>query len=224
LVAFDHFSASWTEKSTLTNINFRATGNDLVAIVGPVGSGKTSLLMGVLGELLPSHGALAVDGEISYASQEAWILSDTIRNNITFGRRYEPAWYQAVVKACQFVPDLALFEAGDETEVGERGVTLSGGQKARLNLCRAVYRNGDVFLLDDPLSALDAKVGRRLFEDCICGLLKNKLRLLVTHQLQFIKDADLVVVLRKDGTISSVGRWGVPAWQCQRGRLPETQK
>eukprot|EP00730_Choanoeca_flexa_P003771 TRINITY_DN11495_c0_g1_i5.p1 TRINITY_DN11495_c0_g1~~TRINITY_DN11495_c0_g1_i5.p1 ORF type:complete len:925 (+),score=222.82 TRINITY_DN11495_c0_g1_i5:170-2776(+) len=200
-------SAAWLDKPTLRNINLEARPGELVAVVGPVGAGKTSLLMAILGELLPSAGSVTVEGTVGYSSQEAWIMSDTIRNNITFGSDYDEKWYQNVVDACQFTPDLALFDAGSETEVGERGLTLSGGQRARLSLCRAVYSKADLYLLDDPLSAVDSKVGRALFEGCIRGVLKDKLVVLVTHQLQFLKDADCVVVLNADGSIDSKGTY-----------------
>eukprot|EP00045_Choanoeca_perplexa_P017109 m.242188 g.242188 ORF g.242188 m.242188 type:complete len:1449 (-) comp17453_c0_seq21:1230-5576(-) len=202
-----NMSAAWLDKPTLRNINLRAKAGSLVTVVGPVGAGKSSLLMAMLGELLPSSGTVTMEGPVGYASQEAWIMSDTIQNNITFGSKWDPEWYQQVVTACQFGPDLALFDAGSSTQVGEKGLTLSGGQRARLSLCRAVYSKADIYLLDDPLSAVDSKVGRALFEQCLRGLLKDKLVVLVTHQLQFLKDADCIMVLSTDGSVDSQGTY-----------------
>lgn len=207
-ISFNNFNASWTDTTpTLNGIDFCAHGNELICVVGAVGSGKSSLLMSILGELYPSTGSATISGTIGYASQEAWILSDTIKDNITFGRQFDTEWYEKTIDACALRADLALFEHGDKTEVGERGVTLSGGQKARLSLCRAVYSNSDIYLLDDPLSAVDAKVGRKLFADCINGILKDKLRILVTHQLQFLREADRIIVLDSNGQIDSLGTY-----------------
>eukprot|EP00767_Chilomastix_cuspidata_P006740 gnl/Chilomastix_cuspidata/720.p1 GENE.gnl/Chilomastix_cuspidata/720~~gnl/Chilomastix_cuspidata/720.p1 ORF type:complete len:1567 (-),score=246.90 gnl/Chilomastix_cuspidata/720:33-4403(-) len=143
-------------------------------------------------------------GRIAFCAQSAWILNSTIRENITFGLPYNPVFYQQVVSACCLLPDFAQFTAGDMTEVGERGITLSGGQKHRIALARAVYSDADIFLLDDPLSAVDAHVGRRIFEDVICGILKNKTIFLVTHQTQYLPNTDKVILL-EDGEIRMMG-------------------
>lgn len=120
-----------------------------------------------------------------------------MRNNILFGQAYDKEWYNKVVKVCALERDFQQFPQGDRTLVGDRGVSLSGGQKARINLARAVYRQADIYVLDDPLSAVDTHVGRNLFEECICKHLRRKTRILVTHQLQYLKKAHLIIVLNK---------------------------
>eukprot|EP00049_Salpingoeca_infusionum_P018959 m.359497 g.359497 ORF g.359497 m.359497 type:complete len:1421 (-) comp18596_c0_seq1:107-4369(-) len=206
---FNNVTASWKldpeRRSTLSNIDFEAKNGELITIVGPVGAGKSSLLQCALGELLPSSGSVEVLGRVGYSSQEGWILNDTFKNNLLFGHEYNPLWFNTVLRACNLERDITLFQGGVETEIGERGVTLSGGQKARLSLARAVYGKPDIVLLDDPLSAVDAKVGRSLFADCVCGLLKDTTRLLVTHQLQFLKASDRIIVMNRDGTIQAIG-------------------
>ncbi|EGD79314.1 ABC transporter [Salpingoeca rosetta] len=156
-------------------------------------------------ELLPSKGSAGVRGRVSYASQEPWILATTVRENILFGAADDPARRAAVIRACALERDLQLLPGGEQALIGERGVTLSGGQKARVSLARAVYRQADVYLLDDPLSAVDAKVGRVLFEECICGLLAGKTRVLATHQVHHLAKADLVVVLDANGRVAAQG-------------------
>ncbi|TNN61497.1 Multidrug resistance-associated protein 4 [Liparis tanakae] len=165
---------------------------------------ESSLLSAILGELPPNAGILEVKGQLTYAAQQPWVFPGTIRSNILFGRELDPQKYERVLQACALKRDLELLPDGDLTLIGDRGATLSGGQRARVNLARAVYQDADIYLLDDPLSAVDAEVGRHLFEKCICGLLKNKLRILVTHQLQYLKSADQIVVL-KEGHIAARG-------------------
>ncbi|EGD79317.1 ABC transporter [Salpingoeca rosetta] len=191
--------------NTLTDVTLDIKPGMLVGVVGPVGSGKTTLLMGMLRELLPSKGSAGVRGRVSYASQEPWILATTVRENILFGAADDPARRAAVIRACALERDLQLLPGGEQALIGERGVTLSGGQKARVSLARAVYRQADVYLLDDPLSAVDAKVGRVLFEECICGLLAGKTRVLATHQVHHLAKADLVVVLDANGRVAAQG-------------------
>lgn len=134
-------------------------------------------------------------GTISYASQEAWLFASSVRNNILFGQPYYKEKYNKVVKACALQRDFELFPFGDKTNVGERGVSLSGGQRARINLARAVYRDADIYLFDDPLSAVDPHVAKHLVEKCILQHLHNKTRILVTHQIQFLNHADFILVL-----------------------------
>lgn len=150
-----------------------------------------------MAELAVSSGKISVGRTISYASQEPWLFSASVRNNILFGKSYEPSWYKKVVAVCSLKADFQQLPQGDRTMVGDRGVALSGGQKARINLARAIYRHAGIYMLDDPLSAVDTHVGRKLFDDCICKHLKNKTRILVTHQLQYLKNADLIVVMNK---------------------------
>lgn len=185
---------------TLQNISFSVKMGQLLTVIGPVGSGKSSLLNTVLGELPQDKGVVKVTGNLTYASQQPWVYPGTIRSNILFGKELDPQRYEKVLKACALKKDMELLPEGDLTLVGDRGATLSGGQKARVNLARAVYQDADIYLLDDPLSAVDAEVGRHLFDHCICGILKKKPRILVTHQLQYLKAADHILVL-KEGNI-----------------------
>lgn len=149
-------------------------------------------------------GTAAVHGRIAYAPQSAWILTDTVRNNILLGAPFDAARYDAVVRACALDVDIANFPDGDATEIGERGVTLSGGQRARLSLARALYTEADVYLLDDPLSAVDTRVARILFEQAIRGFLRGKAVLLVTHHVAFARQADRLIVV-EDGRITGDG-------------------
>ncbi|KAM9835950.1 ATP-binding cassette sub-family C member 4-like [Aulostomus maculatus] len=191
---------------SLQNISLVLNTNQLLAVIGPVGAGKSSLLSSILGELPPHKGVLKVKGQLTYAAQQPWVFPGTIRSNILFGKELNPQKYERVLRACALKRDLELLPDGDLTLIGDRGATLSGGQKARVNLARAVYQDADIYLLDDPLSAVDAEVGRHLFEQCICGLLKNKLRILVTHQLQYLKTADQIAVL-KEGHLLAKGTY-----------------
>ncbi|PSN41132.1 Multidrug resistance-associated protein 4 [Blattella germanica] len=202
-------SAKWLPNyiaDTLSSINLQVKPGKLCAVIGPVGSGKSSLLQAVLGELPLSNGSLSVGGDIAYSSQEPWLFVGTVRQNILFGLPFNAERYKEVIRVCALKRDLELFPHGDKTIVGERGVSLSGGQRARINLARAVYRSADVYLLDDPLSAVDTHVGKHLFEDCISSFLTNKTRILVTHQLQYLRDADHIVILN-NGKIENQGTY-----------------
>ncbi|XP_034032269.1 multidrug resistance-associated protein 4-like isoform X2 [Thalassophryne amazonica] len=191
---------------TLQNISMNVHSPQLVAVIGPVGAGKSSLLNAILGELHQSDGSVRVSGQLTYASQQPWVYPGTIRSNILFGKELNAHKYEKVLKACALKRDLELLSEGDLTVIGDRGATLSGGQKARVNLARAVYQDADIYLLDDPLSAVDAEVGRHLFQKCICGLLKNKPRIVVTHQLHYLKAVDQIVVL-KEGRMVAKGTY-----------------
>ncbi|XP_072240755.1 ATP-binding cassette sub-family C member 4-like [Leuresthes tenuis] len=187
---------------SLQSISFTLNSNQLLAVIGPVGAGKSSLLSSILGELPSEKGVLKVKGQLTYAAQQPWVFPGTIRSNILFGKELDPRKYERVIRACALRRDLELLPDGDQTLIGDRGATLSGGQKARVNLARAVYQDADIYLLDDPLSAVDAEVGRHLFEQCICGLLRNKPRILVTHQLQYLQTADQILVLKEGHTVA----------------------
>uniref|UniRef100_A0A3B4YWW6 Cystic fibrosis transmembrane conductance regulator n=1 Tax=Seriola lalandi dorsalis TaxID=1841481 RepID=A0A3B4YWW6_SERLL len=189
---------------SLQNISLSLNSNQLLAVIGPVGAGKSSLLSSILGELPNEKGMLKVKGQLTYAAQQPWVFPGTIRSNILFGKELNPQKYERVIRACALKRDLELLPDGDLTLIGDRGATLSGGQKARVNLARAVYQDADIYLLDDPLSAVDAEVGRHLFEQCICGLLKNKPRILVTHQLQYLKAANQILVLKEAEPVQTV--------------------
>ncbi|KAJ8933698.1 hypothetical protein NQ314_013864 [Rhamnusium bicolor] len=164
----------------------------------------SSIFQVLLGELPPTTGRVYLGGEISYSSQEPWVFASSVRSNIIFGQSYDKSLYNKIINVCALEKDFEQFPQGDRTMVGERGVSLSGGQRARINLARAIYRQADVYLLDDPLSAVDTHVGKHLFEECIIKHLKGKTRILVTHQLQYLKKADQIVVI-SEGKIEAQG-------------------
>lgn len=200
-VSINNVTAKWDQASnqaTLSNITAHVEPGKLLAVIGPVGAGKSSLLMSVLGEIPLEDGSVKVDGKISYVSQQPWVFSASLRQNIVFGNSYNANRYNKILKACALNKDIDTMPDGDSTLIGDRGVSLSGGQRARISLARALYMDADIYLLDDPLSAVDASVGRHLFERVVQGVLKNKPRILVTHQLQFLKEADEILIL-KDG-------------------------
>uniref|UniRef100_A0A668RD33 Multidrug resistance-associated protein 4 n=1 Tax=Oreochromis aureus TaxID=47969 RepID=A0A668RD33_OREAU len=200
MVKIQDLICSWNktlESPTLQNVSFAVRSEQLLAVIGPVGAGKSSLLSAILGELSQESGVIKVKGELTYTSQQPWILPGTIRSNILFGKELNFKKYDRVLRACALKRDMDLLPGGDLAIVGDRGANLSGGQKARVSLARSVYQDADIYLLDDPLSAVDAEVGRHLFEECICGLLRKKPRILVTHQLQYLKAADQIVVLKE---------------------------
>lgn len=186
------------ERGSLKDVDLKVKEGELVAVVGPVGSGKSSLVSAILGELHLAGGEVAVKGRVAYVSQTAWIPNDSLKNVVLFGNAFEEKRYRQVIKDCGLARDIEILEAGDETEIGERAVNLSGGQKQRLNLARAVYDNADIYLLDDPLSALDSDVGARVFRECVRGSLGGKTRLLITHQLNVLPEVDRVVIMTKD--------------------------
>ncbi|XP_069701973.1 probable multidrug resistance-associated protein lethal(2)03659 isoform X2 [Periplaneta americana] len=200
-------TAKWAEdlpENTLSNITFELRPGELLAIIGPVGSGKTSLLHAILKELPLTNGSIIVGGSLSYASQEPWLFTGSVRQNILFGQSMNRKRYKEVVRVCALEQDFQMLPYGDKTIVGERGVTLSGGQRARINLARAVYKEADIYLLDDPLSAVDTHVGRHLFEDCLCDFLHSKSIVLVTHQLQYLHTARNIVILN-NGAVEAIG-------------------
>ncbi|KAK1170047.1 multidrug resistance-associated protein 4-like [Acipenser oxyrinchus oxyrinchus] len=192
---------------TLQNVSFTVNPGQLLAVIGAVGAGKSSLLSAILGELPQDQGDIKVKGKLTFAAQQPWVFSGTLRSNILFGLEYNPQKYEQVIRACALKKDIDILPDGDMTVIGDRGATLSGGQKSRVNLARAVYQDTDIYLLDDPLSAVDAEVGRHLFEKCICGVLRNKPRILVTHQLQYLQAADQILVL-KEGHMVAKGTYG----------------
>ncbi|KAL0850163.1 hypothetical protein ABMA28_012038 [Loxostege sticticalis] len=201
-------SASWQPDPivyTLRNISLTIPPGEFIGVAGLVGSGKSSLLQLLLGELPPSQGSVSLGGaRVSYASQEPWLFVATVRQNILFGLPYDPVRYKKVVTACALLRDFEQLPNGDSTLVGERGASLSGGQRARIGLARACYREADIYLLDDPLSAVDTHVGKELVARCVMGLLRHATRVLVTHQLHHLKAADRVIILR-NGEIETSG-------------------
>lgn len=199
-----YFAWEDTQKTPiLSDINLNIRRASLVTIVGTVGSGKSSLLGALLGEMVKISGTAKTFGSIAYVSQTAWIQNATIEDNILFGSDKDQVRYQKVLHACGLEPDLASMDYGDQTEIGEKGINLSGGQKQRIQLARAVYQNCDIYLLDDVFSAVDAHTGSHLFKECILGLLKEKTILLVTHQVEFLTGADLVVVMKEGKMVQS---------------------
>ncbi|XP_039617337.1 cystic fibrosis transmembrane conductance regulator [Polypterus senegalus] len=179
----------------LKNINLVLEKGKMLAVAGSTGSGKSSMLMMIMGELQPSKGDIKHSGRISYSPQIAWIMPGTIKDNILFGLSYDEYRYSSVIKACQLEEDFALLPDKDKTALGEGGVTLSGGQRARISLARAVYKDADLYLIDSPFSHLDIVTEKEIFERCLCKLMAHKTRILVTSKLEHLKKADKVLLL-----------------------------
>uniref|UniRef100_A0A671T6J6 ATP-binding cassette, sub-family C (CFTR/MRP), member 2 n=1 Tax=Sinocyclocheilus anshuiensis TaxID=1608454 RepID=A0A671T6J6_9TELE len=192
----------------LKNVSLDIKPGRLVAVVGAVGSGKTSLISALLGELHSLKGRINIKGSVAFVPQQAWIQNATLKDNVLFGSDVNEERYRSVVEGCALGPDLDLLPGRDQTEIGEKGINLSGGQKQRVSLARAVYSSADVYFLDDPLSAVDSHVGKHLFERVIGpkGLLKDKTRILVTHGISFLPYVDEIVVL-VNGVVSEVGSY-----------------
>ena len=188
---------------SIQNININIGRRELIAIIGSVGSGKSSLLAALAGDMRKVSGEVTIGASRAFCPQYAWIQNATVRENIIFGKPYDKVRYDRVVDACALRQDFDMLPDGDRTEIGERGITLSGGQKQRLNIARAVYFESDIILLDDPLSAVDAHVGRHIMDNAILGLLKDKCRVLATHQLHVLRRCSRVVWMQ-DGSIAAV--------------------
>ena len=193
----------------LANVSFVAHKGDLSCVVGRVGSGKSSFLQAILGDIWKIQGEISVHGGIAYVAQSPWVMNATVKENITFGHRWDPYFYERTISACAFADDLKTLPDGDQTEVGERGISLSGGQKARLTLARAVYARADIYLLDDCLSAVDQHVGRHLINNVFGskGLLASKTRILATNSIPVLREADFITLIR-DGRILEKGTYG----------------
>lgn len=187
----------------INHIDLEIGRNELVAVIGSVGSGKSSLLGALAGDMRRTAGNVTFGSNRAFCPQYAWIQNATVKQNIVFGKEYDRKWYNKVIDACALRPDLEMLPSGDMTEIGERGITVSGGQKQRLNIARAIYFDADIILMDDPLSAVDAHVGRHIMDNAICGLLKDKCRVLATHQLHVLHRADRIVWM-KEGSIHKV--------------------
>lgn len=200
---------SWDDedgKKALKNINLEINKGELTAIVGTVGSGKSSLLASILGEMHKMTGKVRVCGTTAYVAQTSWIQNGTIQENILFGLPMDRERYREAIRVCCLEKDLEMMEYGDQTEIGERGINLSGGQKQRIQLARAVYQDCDIYLLDDVFSAVDAHTGSEIFKECVRRALRGKTILLVTHQVDFLHNVDLIVVMR-DGNIVQSGKY-----------------
>nr|XP_025851487.1 multidrug resistance-associated protein 1-like [Vulpes vulpes] len=209
-IGFTNASFSWDKTGipVLKNLNIKIPEGALVAVVGQVGSGKSSVLSAILGEMEKLTGVVQRKGSVAYVAQQAWIQNCSLQENILFGSIMQQQFYERVLEACALLPDLEQFPNGDQTEIGERGVNISGGQKHRVSLARAVYSGADIYLLDDPLSAVDVQIGKQLFEKVIgsSGILKHKTRILVTHNLTLLPQMDLIVVM-ESGRIAQMGTY-----------------
>ncbi|XKL66878.1 hypothetical protein PGB90_010298 [Kerria lacca] len=192
----------------LNNINVKISSGKLVAVVGPVGCGKSSLISAFLGEMYKQSGFVNTNGSIAYVPQQAWIQNATVKDNITFGKVVNQSIYRQAVEACALKMDLEILPAGDQTEIGEKGINLSGEQKQRISLARAVCFDADIYFLDDPLSAVDSHVGKHIFDYVIGpnGLLRKKTRIFVTHNITYLPQVDFIIVL-KNGSISESGTY-----------------
>ncbi|XP_027481055.2 canalicular multispecific organic anion transporter 2 isoform X7 [Zalophus californianus] len=193
---------------TLHSLDIQVPKGALVAVVGPVGCGKSSLVSALLGEMEKLEGTVCVKGSVAYVPQQAWIQNCTLQENVLFGRALDPTRYQRALEACAMLADLEMLPGGDQTEIGEKGINLSGGQRQRVSLARAVYSEADLFLLDDPLSAVDSHVAKHIFDRVIGpeGVLAGKTRVLVTHSISFLPQVDFIIVLA-DGQVSEVGSY-----------------
>lgn len=203
-------SFAWTkdEEPVLRDLDVQIPKGALVAIVGQVGSGKSSFLSALLGDMERIDGTVNVQGSVAYVAQQAWIQNATVRDNIIFQKKMERDRYNRTLEQCALQSDLNILPGGDLTEIGEKGINLSGGQKQRVSLARAVYNDADIYLLDDPLSAVDSHVGKHIFDQVIGpkGVLKDKTRLLVTHGISYLPQVDRVIVLR-DGRVEEQGTY-----------------
>lgn len=207
-IATKNLNLGWSlNEPCLFNLNIEIKKGKLIAIVGKVGSGKSSLLSGFLGEMHKlNYGQLHLNGRTAYVAQQAWIQNETARENILFGKEYDEKFYNKIIQACSLVVDFNIMPGADSTEIGEKGINLSGGQKQRISLARAVYSDLDIYLLDDPLSAVDAHVGKSMFDQVIGpnGILKDKTRVFATNSLSFLPQCDGIIML-ENGTVSESG-------------------
>lgn len=195
-------------RNCLEDINFTVRKGELSCVVGRVGAGKSSFLQAILGDVWKIHGEVVVHGTIAYVAQSPWVMNASVKENICFGHRWDPHFYERTLHACAFTEDLKTLPDGDQTEVGERGISLSGGQKARLTLARAVYARADIYLLDDVLSAVDQHVGRHLIDNVLSskGLLAGKTRILATNSIPVLFEANFITLIR-DGRVLEKGTY-----------------
>ncbi|KAJ2081617.1 hypothetical protein H4R24_002194, partial [Coemansia sp. RSA 988] len=191
------FAWSTTDEPVLKDVEILCKCNELVAVIGRVGSGKSSLVSAILGDMIKCSGDVSVRGSIAYVAQQPWILNATLRDNILFGSDYDQELYNQVIDACALQPDIDMLSAGDATEIGERGINLSGGQKMRVSLARAVYASADVYILDNPLAAVDAHVSKHIFKHVLGsqGILKSRARILTTNAIHYLSCADSIIML-----------------------------
>ncbi|KAF6164724.1 hypothetical protein GIB67_040976 [Kingdonia uniflora] len=200
---------NWDQEAaspTLKGVALEVTRGQKIAVCGPVGAGKSSLLYAIIGEIPKISGSVEVFGSVAYVSQTSWIQSGTIRDNILYGKPMNKTKYENAIKACALDKDIDSFEHGDLTEIGERGLNMSGGQKQRIQFARAVYNDADLYLLDDPFSAVDAHTASILFNDCVMRALEKKTVVLVTHQVEFLAEADRILVI-EGGEVTQSGSY-----------------
>ena len=213
----------------LRDVRLELKRGELTIVVGSVGSGKTALISALLGEMVATEDSkVEINATVSYVAQTAWVQSMSLRENVLFGKRYDEDKYHQALEAACMGADINLLPNGDDTAIGEKGITLSGGQKQRTAIARAVYADAELAILDDPLSALDAHVAKDVFKRCIRGVLRDKAVLLVTHQLQFTEFADNILVM-KDGRIVESGKYADlmktgPTFQAMMKSYRGTQK
>ncbi|XP_022721510.1 ABC transporter C family member 8-like isoform X2 [Durio zibethinus] len=199
---------SWDPEISLTlrDVDMEIKRGQKIAVCGPVGAGKSSILCAMLGEIPKLSGTVHMFGSIAYVSQTSWIQSGTIRDNIIYGKPMDAHKYEKAIKVCALDKDINSFDHGDLTEIGQRGINMSGGQKQRIQLARAVYNDADIYLLDDPFSAVDAHTAAVLFNDCVMTALEKKTVILVTHQVEFLSEVDRILVI-EDGKIAQSGSY-----------------
>ena len=185
----------------LKNMDLTIKKGEFVCIIGEIGAGKSSILSSLIGDMLAENetkeSPIIVNEKLSYVQQSPWIQNKTIKENILFGEEFDATRYSQAIKMCELTRDINILPAGDNTEIGEKGINLSGGQKARLSLARAVYADKDLILLDDPISALDANVKKKIFKNLLLNHLKNKTRILVTHAVDFLHLVDRILVIKE---------------------------
>ena len=202
----DGYFAWGGNDNCLKDISTRIPKGALVAVVGRVGSGKTSFVSSLVGEMTKNAGVVMVNGSMSLSAQQAWLVNDTVRGNILFGKPFEEAKYNEILKVCCLEDDLKVLAGGDMCEIGDRGINVSGGQKARISLARCCYSDSDIVVMDDPIAAVDSHVGKALFHKCIASYLKGKTRILVTNATQYLHKCDYIIVLENQ-TISHQGTY-----------------
>lgn len=197
---------SWNPESntpTLRKVNLEVNRGEKIAVCGPVGAGKSSVLYAILGEMIKTSGTVELFGSVAYVSQSSWIQSGTVRDNILYGNPMDKTIYEKAIKVCALDKDVDSFKHGDLTEIGQRGLNMSGGQKQRIQLARAVYNDADIYLLDDPFSAVDAHTAATLFNDCVLAALEKKTVILVTHQVEFLSEVDHILVMENGQIVQS---------------------
>ncbi|XP_042637031.1 ATP-binding cassette sub-family C member 3 [Orycteropus afer afer] len=209
-ITIDNGTFTWAQDlpPALHSLDIQVPKGALVAVMGPVGCGKSSLVSALLGEMEKLEGKVYVKGSVAYVPQQAWIQNATLQENVLFGRTLDSKHYQRTLEACALLADLEVLPGGDQTEIGEKGINLSGGQRQRVSLARAVYSDADIFLLDDPLSAVDSHVAKHIFDQVIGpeGVLAHKTRVLVTHRISFLPQMDFIIVLT-EGQVSEAGSY-----------------